>query len=91
LIDDEDGCFDEVYVKKDVFVSPEVREMIEVAAMGKEILDQPIVFGLRAQGHLPTIEKMLAEGASWDEIGKAIHWEPATAKDFYERERNIHD
>ena len=52
----------------------------------KELLNQPVLFGLRAQGHLPIIEKMLAEGASWEEIGKVIHWEPATAKDFYERE-----
>ena len=52
----------------------------------KELFNQPILFGLRAQGHLSTIEKMLAEGASWDEIGKAINWDPATAKDFYVRE-----
>lgn len=52
----------------------------------KELLNQRILFGLRAQGHVPTIEKMLAEGASWEEIGKAISWDPATAKDFYERE-----
>lgn len=34
----------------------------------------PILFGLRAQGHLPTVERMIAEGASWDEIGRAIGW-----------------
>lgn len=32
----DDDCFDGIYVKENVFVSPEVREMIEVAAIGKE-------------------------------------------------------
>lgn len=44
----------------------------------------PIVFGLRAQGHIPTVERMLAEGASWDEIGKEIGWDGAAAQRFYE-------
>jgi hypothetical protein len=35
-LNDEEGCFDGIYVKENVFVSPEVREMIEVAAIGKE-------------------------------------------------------
>ncbi len=43
-------------------------------------------FGLRAQGHIPTIERMLDDGASWDAIGKAIGWHPPTAKLWYERE-----
>lgn len=51
-----------------------------------ELLDNaPIVFGLRAQGKLPTIEKMLSDGASWDEIGKAIGWCPKTAQEHWQR------
>lgn len=44
-----------------------------------------IKFGLRAQGHIPTIQRMLACGATWDEIGQAIGWHPPTAKEWYER------
>lgn len=44
-------------------------------------------FGLRQQGHLPTVERMLSERASWQEIGREIGWDPATAREWYERER----
>lgn len=44
-----------------------------------------VVFGLKNQGHIPTIEKMLAEGKQWDDIGLAIHWCPITAREHYER------
>lgn len=46
--------------------------------------DAPIVFGLRAQGHIPTVERMLAEGATWDEIGKEIGWYGPAVQQFYE-------
>lgn len=42
-----------------------------------------IKFGLRAQGHIPTIERMLAEGCTWPQIGFAIGWCPETAKRWY--------
>lgn len=32
------------------------------------------LFGLKAQGHIPTVERMVAEGKSWKEIGNAIGW-----------------
>jgi len=49
-----------------------------------KILDsQPIRFGLVAQGHIPTVERMLAEDASWDDIGKEIGWCPKTAEKHY--------
>ena len=52
----------------------------------KEALDNaPVVFGLRAQGHIPTIQRMLSEGKTWDEIGEVINWEPATARRHYLR------
>ena len=50
----------------------------------QHILSQKVVFGLAAQGHIPTIERMLAEGKSWQEIGAAIGWCPETAKRHYE-------
>lgn len=43
-----------------------------------------VTFGLQAQGHIPTVERMLAEGATWDRIGDAIGWHPVTAREHYE-------
>jgi hypothetical protein len=51
----------------------------------EKLLDVPIVFGLQAQGHIPTIQKMLAAGATWKEIGNKIGWCQNTAKEHYER------
>jgi hypothetical protein len=45
-----------------------------------------VQFGLRAQGHIPTIERMLADGRSWKSIGKEIGWDPLTAAEWYVRE-----
>jgi hypothetical protein len=42
-----------------------------------------VAFGLRNQGHIPTIEKMLEEGKTWEEIGRAIRWDPFTAQQHY--------
>lgn len=42
-----------------------------------------IVFGLEAQGHIPTIEAMRADGKSWYEVGRKIGWEPDTAERHY--------
>ena len=44
-----------------------------------------VKFGLRAQGHIPKVNFMLAMGATWDEIGRAIGWHGPTVKQFYER------
>lgn len=44
-----------------------------------------IKFGLRAQGHIPTVRRMLAAGASWDEIGREIGWHGDTARKWFER------
>lgn len=53
----------------------------------ERLLDVPIVFGLVAQGHIPTVERMLAEGKTWDEIGAEIGWLPETSREHYERYR----
>ena len=46
--------------------------------MGDELLekfgDTEILFGLIAQGHIPTIEKMLEDGKLWEQIAKEIGW-----------------
>lgn len=49
------------------------------------ILNARISFGLQAQGHVPTIERMLSDGASWEQVGAAIGWHPATVKEHWER------
>jgi hypothetical protein len=46
--------------------------------------NQPIRFGLYAQGHIPTVERMLQEGKTWDEIGTAIGWIGSTAEQHYQ-------
>ncbi len=51
----------------------------------EKILNVPFLFGLVAQGHIPTIEKMLADGKDWTAIGVAIGWCGNTAKEHYER------
>jgi hypothetical protein len=48
-----------------------------------ELANAKVLFGLRAQGHIPTIERMLAVGEGWGAIGRAIGWEPAAAEQHY--------
>ncbi len=57
------------------------------------IFDVPFLFGLVAQGHIPTIEQMIAENKTWEEIGNKIGWCPKTAKEHYDRylARKSHD
>jgi hypothetical protein len=43
-----------------------------------------VLIGLVQQGHMDTVEKMLAEGKTWEDIGKAINWHgPAVCKMYY--------
>lgn len=39
-----------------------------------------IAFGLRQQGKLDIVTDMIADGASWEEIGRAIGWCPKAAR-----------
>lgn len=80
----------ECYAKGDFGV--DIKELIETNQILKaslktekifEKLNVPILFGLEAQGHIGTIEKMLAEGKNWDEIGNAIGWHGPTAEKYY--------
>lgn len=34
-----------------------------------------------AQARMPTIERMLSEGFTWTEIGRAVGWDAETARD----------
>ena len=43
-----------------------------------------IAFGLEQQGYIPTVEKMLAEGKNWEDIGKVIGWHGPTAEKWYQ-------
>lgn len=47
------------------------------------LLAAPVLMGLFRQGHIPTIEQMLAEKKTWKEIGDKIGWEPETAERHY--------
>lgn len=50
----------------------------------KEIFgDVKVQVGLRQQGHMDTVIKMIRNAASWEEIGKAIGWHGPTARDWY--------
>lgn len=57
-----------------------VDELIALVRDGKV----SVKIGLQQQGHIETVERMLAEGATWDEIGAVIHWHGPTAKRWYE-------
>jgi hypothetical protein len=62
--------------------------MIKAIESLQEILgDTKVLIGLRQQGHIPTVERMIAEGKSWDEIGKAIGWDGKAAMEWYEVEK----
>lgn len=52
-----------------------------------QIAGARVVFGLEAQGHIPTIEAILAEEADWKEIGRRTQWDGETARAYYERYR----
>lgn len=52
--------------------------------ISKEIENAPIRFGLEAQGHMATIETMLGNGHTWDQIADQIGWERCTARTHYE-------
>lgn len=51
--------------------------------------EMKVKFGLEAQGHIPTIERILSElgtsNESWTIIGKKIGWHPLTACAHYLR------
>jgi hypothetical protein len=47
------------------------------------LMNTPVLVGLKQQGHIPTIERMLEEGATWEQIGEEIGWWPETAKEHY--------
>ncbi|WP_061165019.1 hypothetical protein [Caballeronia temeraria] len=42
-----------------------------------------VQIGLVTQGHIPMVERMLEGGALWQEIGRAINWDAATAAEQY--------
>lgn len=62
-----------------------LRAAAALSSAEEKAVEVPIVFGLEAQGHIPAVEAALAEGADWQEIGRRIGWDGATAKAYYER------
>lgn len=61
--------------------TPEPTE--EPSDLFKGLENARVAFGLAAQGHIPTVERMRAGGASWDEVGKAIGWCGDAVERFY--------
>lgn len=45
-----------------------------------------IKFGLRAQGHYETVERMRDEGKSWEDIGGKIGWAGSAVEEFFKIE-----
>lgn len=57
------------------------------SAARKKLLDAPVRFGLRAQGHFDTVLQMRKDGRSWEEIGREIGWIPEAVERFFETEK----
>lgn len=56
---------------------------------GMESLKNAAVeFGLEAQGHIPTILRMLQEGCTWDAIAKSVNWDRGQWRTPCEPEEN---
>lgn len=64
-------------------------EANEADADMADIMNAPVLMGLVAQGHIPVIENMLADGKGWGEIGHAIGWDPGTAEKHYRWHREV--
>jgi len=79
-----DGHADDWNVIKPIRDAKDLQHQFDKPKLN-ELFDVPFKFGLEAQGHIPTIEKMLTEGKSWEEIGETIHWLPKTAEEHYEQ------
>lgn len=62
------------------------RDPVSALAYLLDLAGATVKFGLRQQGHLPDVERMLTEGKSWEEIGRFIGWCPDAARSCYERE-----
>lgn len=74
----------EIYLASTVEALQKAKRLLE--STDEELLgNAKVVFGLKKQGHIPTIERMLKEGKNWDDIGAAINWCPLTAREHYER------
>jgi hypothetical protein len=50
-----------------------------------DFLDLPVTFGLSAAKR-NVVARLLAAGESWPAIARAVGWEPATLRRFYEHE-----
>ena len=74
----------EIYLTSVLEALQKAKRLLE--STDEEVLENAkVVFGLKRQGHIPTIERMLKEGKNWDDIGAAINWCPITAREHYER------
>ena len=60
-----------------------MEESIKRLASAIDKKNMKIAFGLEAQGHIPTIDKMLDGTNDWDTIAKEIGWVTETAMRCY--------
>lgn len=49
----------------------------------EDLGNKTVLYGLEAQGHIPTIEGMIRDGRDWPFIGRAINWDGETARVHY--------
>lgn len=47
------------------------------------VANAPIKIGLRAQGHLPTVRRMLEEGRGWEAIATEIGWAASAVQEWF--------
>lgn len=55
----------------------------------KLVINAPLAFGLEAQGHVPTIEKMLMAQKPWQEIADTIGWDRATLIEHWDHYQEV--
>lgn len=68
-----------------IFLTDKLESMDNKMDLPSGIENQPILFGLEKQSHIPTIKRMLESKRTWTEIGEAIGWDSATARWHYEK------
>lgn len=56
---------------------------MKTSELMEELMNAPVLMGLQAQGHIPTIEAMLYSGCTWKQVGDRIGWCHKTAEQHY--------
>lgn len=78
IIPAEDGA--------DYFVRPRSKDPIHQLGELLREANAQVQIGLRAQGHWDTVERMRADGKTWDKIGDVIGWAGHAVEQWYAME-----